>query len=195
MHGCADWLRGALLQCGEERESTPRRRSPAKIPDTDEAGATVQFQSQTFKVARYCVRKQVEEKDAGVVEWNPTPVRPLRNEGNEVEVEEEKVDTIASTWGSRRQLPRLPGSDPGAGITVGISAGTVVAPTFSSTSCAGVPFDRNCEQSQAPVAERTQSEKLTWGHLHRQCSQRGCHRKDATGPDGRCGSEAQNSGR
>ena len=39
------------------RESAPRRRGPAKILDIDDAGATVKFQSQTFKVSRYCVRK------------------------------------------------------------------------------------------------------------------------------------------
>ena len=44
-------------------KSNPRRRGPAAILDIDESVATLKFQSQTFKVARYCVRRKVEEKD------------------------------------------------------------------------------------------------------------------------------------
>ena len=50
------------------RKSAPRRRGPAKILDIDETGVTVKFQSQSFKVARYCVRKKLEEKD--VLDWD-----------------------------------------------------------------------------------------------------------------------------
>ena len=37
-------------------KGSPRRRGPAKILDVDDAGVTVKFQSQTFTVARHCVR-------------------------------------------------------------------------------------------------------------------------------------------
>ena len=37
----------------------------------DATGVTVKLQSQAFKVARFCVRKQVEERDVGAVKWNP----------------------------------------------------------------------------------------------------------------------------
>ena len=40
------------------RKSQPRRRGPAFILDIDETGAMVKHQTQSFKVARYCVRKQ-----------------------------------------------------------------------------------------------------------------------------------------
>ena len=45
------------------RKIKPRWRGPERILDIDETGATVKFQSQTSKVARFCVRKKVEEKD------------------------------------------------------------------------------------------------------------------------------------
>ena len=37
----------------QNRKRSRRRRGPAKISDVDETGATVAFQSQTSKVARY----------------------------------------------------------------------------------------------------------------------------------------------
>ena len=43
----------------------------AKILDIDETGVTAKFQSQTFTVARYCVRKQMVEKDVSELEWRP----------------------------------------------------------------------------------------------------------------------------
>ena len=46
-----------------QKKSNPRWRGPAKILDIDESGVALTFQSQTFKVARYCVRRKVEEKD------------------------------------------------------------------------------------------------------------------------------------
>ena len=45
------------------RESLPRRRGPAKVLGVDETGATESFQSQTFKVARYCVRRRVKDSE------------------------------------------------------------------------------------------------------------------------------------
>ena len=46
------------------RKSAPRWRGPAKILDIGEAGVTAKFQSQSFKAARYWVRKKVEDKVA-----------------------------------------------------------------------------------------------------------------------------------
>ena len=54
------------------RKSTPRRRGPATILDTDATRATAEIQSQTFKATRYCARTKMEEKGASVAEWNPT---------------------------------------------------------------------------------------------------------------------------
>ena len=47
------------------RKSQPRWRGPASILDIDETGVMVKHQTQSFKVARYCVRKQVKEYSVG----------------------------------------------------------------------------------------------------------------------------------
>ena len=39
--------------------------------DIDGAGETVEYRGQTFKAARYCVRKKMAEKDESEVEWHP----------------------------------------------------------------------------------------------------------------------------
>ena len=67
---CADVQVGdSVPSCkAKKRKSAPRRRGPAKIPDVGDAGATTNFQGQTFKVARYCVRGKVEVQDAGEVD-------------------------------------------------------------------------------------------------------------------------------
>ena len=119
------------------RKSAPRWRGLTKIADIDGAGVAVEFPPQTSKVALYCVRKKVGEKDVEDVDQNRPPVQPrttepasrenstLRNEGDEMEVGKEKVGAIPCT---------------GAGLTVVVGAGTLLAPTLSSTSCAGVPL-------------------------------------------------------
>ena len=53
-----------LFHKAQRKESAPRCRGPALISDIDETGVTVKFQSQTFDVARFCVREKGEEKDA-----------------------------------------------------------------------------------------------------------------------------------
>ena len=90
-----------LVHRAANRKSAPRRRGPAKIFDIAETGVAVKFQSQTFRVARYCVRKKVEEKDVEKAKCNPssTQLRPmetapwarddLRGEEDEMEVEKE----------------------------------------------------------------------------------------------------------
>ena len=53
----------ALFYKAPQKKSNPRWRSPATASDIDGSGVTLKFQSQIFKVARYCVRRKVEEKD------------------------------------------------------------------------------------------------------------------------------------
>ena len=43
---------------------------PDRAPDV--LGATAKFQSPTFKVARFCVRKRQDPKGAVGVEWGPS---------------------------------------------------------------------------------------------------------------------------
>ena len=47
------------------RKSAPRQRGQAKILGIDDAGVTVKFQGQTFKVAQYSLRTKLNVQDAG----------------------------------------------------------------------------------------------------------------------------------
>ena len=46
-------------------------RGPAFVLDVDGAGATVKFQGQTLRAARYCARKRSDPEAVGDVEWDP----------------------------------------------------------------------------------------------------------------------------
>ena len=54
-----------LFYNSPRRKSQPHWRGPAWVLDIDETGAMVKFQTQSFKVARYCVRKQVKANSDG----------------------------------------------------------------------------------------------------------------------------------
>ena len=54
----------ALFCKAQNRKSSPRWRGPAKVLEIDETGVNVSFQSQNFKVARYCVRQRMKESEA-----------------------------------------------------------------------------------------------------------------------------------
>ena len=68
---CADINLGgsALFHKAQNRKSPHRWLGPATILDIDEAAASATFQSQTFKAARYCVRKHLKEIDVSDEEW------------------------------------------------------------------------------------------------------------------------------
>ena len=53
------------------RKSAPRRRGPANILDAADVGAAAECQGRTVNVAKFRVRKKMEEEDVGEVEWNP----------------------------------------------------------------------------------------------------------------------------
>ena len=53
------------------RKSQPKWSGPQCILEIDGTGATAQYQSQTFKVAKYCARREVDEKEAGGTEGPP----------------------------------------------------------------------------------------------------------------------------
>ena len=40
-------------------------------------------------------------------------------------------------------------------------------------------FEKKCEPSHAPVADRTEYDEMTWDHLHDQCSPRGFRQKES----------------
>ena len=64
---CADNKVGDLVLFYEapRQKSQPRWRGPALILDIDETGATAKYQTQSFKVAWYSVRKHVKETSVG----------------------------------------------------------------------------------------------------------------------------------
>ena len=74
---CADFAIGdsVLFYEAQNRRSSSRWRGPADFLDIDETGATGTLQSQTFKVARYCARKGLDEKDVHEDDWQTTSQR------------------------------------------------------------------------------------------------------------------------
>ena len=61
----------ALPYKAQRKKGALRWRGPALISDIDETGVTAKFQSQTLKVARFCVRKKVEAGDVEDAGFDP----------------------------------------------------------------------------------------------------------------------------
>ena len=59
-----------LLYKTPNRKGAARWRGPAKILGIYETGVTAKSQSQYLYLARYCIRKKAEEKDATKANWN-----------------------------------------------------------------------------------------------------------------------------
>ena len=59
-----------LFSSPVNRRGAPRWGGPAKILDIDETRVAVECRSQTCEVARYCVRKKMEQEDVTEAEWN-----------------------------------------------------------------------------------------------------------------------------
>ena len=70
---CADVQpgRSAPLNKSVGRRSAPKWCGPEAVIGTDAGGVTAKFQGQSYKVARYCVRRRVDPEVAGSVEWDP----------------------------------------------------------------------------------------------------------------------------
>ena len=71
---CADAAVGhSAVNC----KSASRRRGPAAILDIEvlrsrgETDVATSSESKNFKVARFCVRRQIDSKDVGEVNWKP----------------------------------------------------------------------------------------------------------------------------
>ena len=52
-----------LFYKAQSRKSAPRWRGPAKVLEIDDSEVTVSFQSQTFKVARYLLRRRMKDSE------------------------------------------------------------------------------------------------------------------------------------
>ena len=78
-----------------DRKGAPRRRGPAKILVSDDAGpSTVKFQGHTFRAARFFVRRKVDAKDVVEADWTPAT---------------EGLDTLDGTLSAASE--RTPGDD------------------------------------------------------------------------------------
>ena len=95
-----------LFYKAPHRKSHPRWRGPATILDIDETGVLVKFQSQSFKVARYCVRKQVKASDDGSGNVHGEADARLRN------MDPISQDILGDTW---RTLDSVNDPVPGVG--------------------------------------------------------------------------------
>ena len=64
---CADFKFGGSVfsHKAPSRKSQPKWRGPAWILDTDETGVAARYRSQTFKVARNCLRRRQGEEEVG----------------------------------------------------------------------------------------------------------------------------------
>ena len=180
-----------LFYKAQSKKSALRRRGPALISDIDETGATVKFQSQTFKVARFCARKRREEKDVEGDELDPVRARFHQGgyafdvqlgklyAGKDMEVDREDGNSTLSTGtpmsGSGRRPEMAPAPDP-PNLSAQLLApqnSTLRSQPFESA------FGRTCAPFQALRADRAQYHRLTCGQLRDQCSQRGCKEKES----------------
>ena len=79
----------------QNKESAPRRRNPALILDFDATGATAKFQSQTCRVARFCLRKKKGAAEPGGEDVDPSKGR-LRTGGLGLGNQQEPADVVGS---------------------------------------------------------------------------------------------------
>ena len=67
--------------CQLNRRGAPSQCGPAKISGIDEKGLTATFQSQTFKVSRFCARKKAGAQDVEAAGWSPVLLSRERGMG------------------------------------------------------------------------------------------------------------------
>ena len=147
--------------------------------------------SQTFKVARYCVRKKVEEKDvdeeeldplhrrmraAGSVPWQQHARRDI---GNGLDVDEAK-----GNWASRTGTPRSADSFYLEEIPAMDCPALSEQLPSPHRSHRGHPewkcsLDKKYEPSSAPEVDRAQYDLSTWDQLNEQRPPRGFRRKES----------------
>ena len=175
MYGCAK--QSFKLRKATNRQNAKRWRGPKRNLDIDEADATAKFQYRISTVALNCARKAVQGKDVegkdvegkelnplqagtrlmGMAPWE---ISTLRNGRHEMEVGEEKVNTISS----REARGDGPHTSPEATPVAGTPSLSVRAPSSPKSStrhpAPEYSLDRNCKKSQGPEADRTQYEKL-----------------------------------
>ena len=178
------------------KKSSPRWRGPAKVLAIDESGVTVYFQSQTFKVARFCVRRRVKESevvdqdgrvfrstaDPWVDQWQ-TGLDGLQTTDTGKDLMD--VEPIAD----KNDVPAVNGEQGSGGlasprlIPVPDSPRTVVgeglSPSQKVMEDPSASFDQKCVPTQVPMVGDSQYDHLSYDELHGLCKARGYCRKDA----------------
>ena len=169
---------------------------PAKVLEIDETGVTAHFQSQTFKVARFCVRRRVKEsevvdKDGQVPRstadpwagnWHAerdggrasveedAPMEPVPvGDGDSIEPVQPQV--TQNSMASPRLIPAPESPRNGEDLEPPLPPTNMDDPSAS--------FDNQCAPSQAPIMEGSQYDNLTYDELHYLCKSRGYCKKDA----------------
>ena len=178
------------------RKSSPRRRGPAKVLEIDETGVAVYFQSQTFKVARFCVRRRAKESE--VVDQDGRVPRSTADpwagnwhtekDGVRANVEEDAPMEPESAGAGENVAPAQPPAteNPMASprlIPAPESPRHVedleLSPLQNDVNDPSASFDKKCAPSQAPIMEGSQYDHLTYDELHNLCKSRGYCKKDA----------------
>ena len=151
---------------GRSQESATQWRGPDMILDIEETGVIVKIQSQTLKVAHFCVRKKVEAKDVEDAELGPLRER-FRLPGTDLGGRPRQVNVVADTdvdrgYGADASSAGTPESESGSKpemIPVQHSP-ALSAPVSSPRVPSGLhpdpgsSFDKAREPSQAPMAGR-----------------------------------------
>ena len=156
---------------------------PAQVLEIDETGVTAHFQSQTFKVARFCVRRRVKESevvdqdgrvprstaDPWTGNWNterdgvrasaeedaPMELDPV-GDGDSLERVQPQVTQNSTASPRRIPVPESPRNGEGPE--------TPLPPTNMDDPSAS--FYNKCAPSQAPIMEGSQYDHLTYNELH-----------------------------
>ena len=174
-----------------EKGRAPRRRGPAKILDIDGTEVTAKFQSQTFKVARYCVRAKVEGADADDEESDPLHVRmgavgsvpsgqhAQRDMGDVMHVGDVQGNWTSTTGSPKSEDRYHPVGSPAPECPA--SSERLPSPPRPPASHPEweSSLEKMCEPCQAPVVDWAHFDHLTWGRHHEQCSQRGYRRGES----------------
>ena len=167
----------SFLYKAQNRKGSPRWGGPTRILGIDETCATVHEQSQTFKVARHCVRKRMEEADASDEERQKSLHRgdhcmdqppagsgmaPALDEGmdnaQEMAAKETAMESGGrSTDGAREPSMASPRLIP-APDSPQHAARTPPDQVPGDTGNTSTSFDRKCAPSQAPVCENANND-------------------------------------
>ena len=128
----------ALLYKGTNKKGMARRRGPELISDIDETGVRVKVQAQTFRAARFRMRKKVRAKAVVDARLDPLCVR-LKSVEPDLGDKEGRLDTQAGLHAGEEAgdctfSTGAPDSGSGAGFPIFISAVSLSARPLRAAS-------------------------------------------------------------